>query len=187
MIGMEAVTALSGTLPSNVAAVFLAFVMARGALHKLKDPAFEGTLADYRLLPAALLPAAGPALIAAELAAAFALILPAARPWGAALAMALLALYAAAIAVNLLRGRREIDCGCGGPGELISWALVGRNLALIVLAAPSLYRPAIEDPAAYGLAALLATFAGVGMLCLSLILFESVAGRNAAIALRLTR
>ena len=37
--------------------------------------------------------------------------------------------YAGAIAVNLVRGRDRIDCGCGGVAgrERISWWLVGRN------------------------------------------------------------
>ena len=38
--------------------------------------------------------------------------------------------YAAAIGVNLLRGRVRIDCGCGGAAgrERLSWWLVGRNV-----------------------------------------------------------
>ena len=41
--------------------------------------------------------------------------------------------------INLARGRRYIDCGCGGPGQPISYGLVVRNGALMgfaVLAAP---------------------------------------------------
>jgi len=51
----------------------------------------------------------------------------------------LLAIYAAAIAVNLRRGRRELDCGCMGFGRRrsISPGMVWRNvvLALALLAA----------------------------------------------------
>jgi hypothetical protein len=48
---------------------------------------------------------------------------------------ALLTLYLGAIAINLARGRRSIDCGCLGPvgssGHGLSWWLAPRNLALI--------------------------------------------------------
>ena len=39
---------------------------------------------------------------------------------------ALMLVYAMAMAINLLRGRAWIDCGCGG-GESLSWLLVARN------------------------------------------------------------
>jgi len=52
-------------------------------------------------------------------------------------AAALFALYALAMSVNLLRGRSDVDCGCGGPyaaRQTISWSLVIRNLVLTVVA-----------------------------------------------------
>jgi hypothetical protein len=57
------------------------------------------------------------------------------RPVAAIGAMILLALYGAAIAINLNRGHVTIDCGCGGPGYGLSWLLVARNGALIAVAA----------------------------------------------------
>jgi hypothetical protein len=100
------------------------------ALAKLRDlRAFAAAVAGYRLLPTALAAPAATAFVAAELALAAALWSPlrAAAALGAA---ALLALYAAAIAVNLARGRRDIDCGCGGPlgRQTLSEGLVLRNL-----------------------------------------------------------
>jgi hypothetical protein len=101
------------------------------AFAKLRDPGgFAAAVAGYRLLPAALAAPAAGAFVAAELALAAALWSPlrAAAALGAA---ALLALYAAAIGVNLARGRRDIDCGCGGPlgRTALSEGLVLRNLA----------------------------------------------------------
>jgi hypothetical protein len=51
----------------------------------------------------------------------------------------LLIVYAAALATNLLRGRRQIDCGCGlsgaaGGEQPLSWWLVARNVVLASLA-----------------------------------------------------
>src|SRR5262249_43406760 len=48
----------------------------------------------------------------------------------------LLGLYAGAIAINLARGRRDIDCGCAGPAARrpISGWLVARNLVLAGIA-----------------------------------------------------
>jgi hypothetical protein len=46
--------------------------------------------------------------------------------------MTLLCVYSFSIAINLARGRREIDCGCLGPSKRspISIALLFRNAAL---------------------------------------------------------
>ncbi|USG67271.1 DoxX family membrane protein [Brevibacillus ruminantium] len=44
----------------------------------------------------------------------------------------LMLLYTLAITINLLRGRREISCGCGGMAgnHQLSWTLTIRNLAI---------------------------------------------------------
>jgi hypothetical protein len=56
---------------------------------------------------------------------------------------ALLLVYAAAMAVNIVRGRTHIDCGCLGFGTSrasLGWELVARNmlLAAVALAAAAL-------------------------------------------------
>lgn len=87
------------------------------ALPKLRRPAaFRAALAGYQLLPSRLLPAAGAGLAGAELLVAAGCALPPAAPAACLAGAALLALYTGAIAINLARGRRGIDCGCGGPG-----------------------------------------------------------------------
>lgn len=115
------------------AALGVLFVVA--AWHKLRDPRrFAATLGEYRLLPARFAPAAAACVVLAELGAVVALLL-----WprgGATAATALLAVYASAIAVNLARGRRHIDCGCGGPAarrEISAW-MVARNAVVAVTA-----------------------------------------------------
>ena len=76
-------------------------------------------------------PFASVAVPALELVAAGLLVLPGAAHAGLALATSLLCLFGAAIAVNLARGRTDIDCGCGGAAQKISAALLVRNLVLV--------------------------------------------------------
>jgi hypothetical protein len=54
--------------------------------------------------------------------------------------MGLLALFAAAMAVNIRRGRADIDCGCGESflRQTLSPVLVVRNIVLAALLVPSL-------------------------------------------------
>ncbi len=124
----------------------LAALFASAALHKLRDLAsFEAALADYQLLPTAARRASAWLLVASEIAAVAALL--AGSALGAGLAAALLAVYAGAVAANLARGRRHIDCGCAGPAlrQSLSGWLVARNLVLCAtslgLLAPEATRP----------------------------------------------
>jgi hypothetical protein len=116
-------------------ALALLFLVAAG--HKLRDLGhFRATLADYRLLPATLTRPAAVVVTGAELAVAAALIVPGPRRLGLAGAAGLLVVYAFAVAVNLARGRRDLDCGCAGPAarRAISGWLVARNAVLAVFA-----------------------------------------------------
>lgn len=115
----------------------LALLFGVAAGHKLAGRArFLAVLHNYDVVPVRLVPLAAMVIVAAEAAAALLLVLPAVRAYGALLAAALLAAYALVIAVNLLRGRTRIDCGCLGFGrhDRIAWTMVARNLALIGLA-----------------------------------------------------
>lgn len=112
----------------------LALLLAASALAKLRDPgAFAAAVGGYRLLPLSLARPAAAGIVAAEAVLAVALWVPALHVAAAAGVAGLLALYTLAIAWNLLRGRRDIDCGCGGPlgRRRISEALVARNAVLI--------------------------------------------------------
>ncbi|MEO0998656.1 MAG: MauE/DoxX family redox-associated membrane protein [Pseudomonadota bacterium] len=134
---MEAIVSLAAD-PGLLLALrwVLATVFVIGVAHKLAAPAdFVAALGNYELLPRALTAPVARVLIGFEAAAALALL--ADTRAGGGLAAALLVLYTLAIAVNLVRDRRNIDCGCAGPGvrrPLSGW-LVARNGALIALAA----------------------------------------------------
>jgi len=110
----------------------LALVFAGAAAHKLRDRSgFQDVLAAYDLLPPLLVPWMVGGLGLAEVAVAVGLV----GQWPpAALAAALLlAVYAVAMAVNLGRGRRLRDCGCGGRIRPLSWGLVARNVLLVAV------------------------------------------------------
>ncbi len=141
-----------------IARMALAAVFAAAALHAMRDWArFRGAVAEYRIGPGPLAQAAGWALPPAEAAVATALLIPATARAACAAGAALLLLFALGMAVNVARGRREIDCGCGGAdGQTLSWALVARN---VVLAAMLTAAATTAAPAAWG--------AAEGALCLA--------------------
>jgi hypothetical protein len=113
----------------------LAGVFASAALHKARDlDAFAAAVAAHRLVPEASVGVFARALALCEIAAAAGLLVPASAPLAAGLAAALLALYTSAIAINLARGRREIDCGCSARPQPLSGRLLARNAALGALA-----------------------------------------------------
>ena len=101
---------------------------------------FSAVLANYRLLPRALVTPAAALLPPVEMLVGILLLSAQIRPFGALAAIALLSLFAAAMAINLKRGRSEIDCGCGHSflKQNLSWLLVGRNAGIAALLIPSL-------------------------------------------------
>ena len=124
------------------AALGFALLLGTASWRKFSDlPAFTAVVADYRIVPQALLRPTGVVVAAVEAALA---MLWLAAPWyadaanGAGLGTAaLMAGYGAAIAANLVRGRSWIDCGCGG-GDQLTWGLVARNAVLAGLAVATL-------------------------------------------------
>lgn len=122
---------------SAIGRAALAALFAQAALHKLRDPpAFAAIVRGYRLAPEALAPAIAMGLGACELALVVVLVTPGAGPVAGAATAALLGVYSSAIGVNLARGRRDVDCGCLGPGRrqpISGWLLV-RNAVLVAAA-----------------------------------------------------
>jgi hypothetical protein len=113
--------AIGAIIQYAVAWLFLA-----AAVHKVRDLTdFRGIVATYRVLPDAFVGVATWTVVAVE----FAIGIGALLRQGAAFvgAAAVLLGYAALIGVNLLRGRRFIDCGCGGAAQPLSVGLVVRN------------------------------------------------------------
>ncbi len=115
----------------------LALLFAAAAWHKVSDRVrFGATLRAYRLLPPWLVAPVARLLPLAEAAIAIGFLYPLTRQAAVFAAVPLLIVYTVAIAANLARGRREIDCGCFASSArvpLSTW-LVVRNVILIVAA-----------------------------------------------------
>ena len=99
------------------------------ALHE-----FRAVLADYRVMPAMIVPVVAVALPLFETAIGLAWLFSNIELWLPT--TALLVLYTASISTNLMRGRVHISCGCGfgastKTDEALSWGLVIRNVILI--------------------------------------------------------
>ena len=119
--------AIGALLAGAFALLFLS-----AALHKLRNPErFAELFRAYQLLPEGLtrLWWLVPAL---ELTIGAGLLAQLSRSGACAAGAALLLGYAAAMAINLHRGRRDLACGCGGPDErraIAGW-MVWRNVIL---------------------------------------------------------
>jgi hypothetical protein len=115
---------------------FMALVFMTAAIGKLRHGSeFAGVLANYRLLPAALVTPLATAIPPFEVVLSVALVADARSALPIVTAMTLLALFGAAMAINLARGRRDIDCGCfqNHLKQTLRWALVARNAIMIAL------------------------------------------------------
>lgn len=123
-------------------AAALAGILLSGAIDKLiRFSRFESATAGYALLPTGLVRPFAALFVAAEALSGLLLLAPATRVMGGALAVAVLLLATSGIVANLARGRRDIDCGCGGFSDKaggLSWWLVLRNSLLMLLTAPAL-------------------------------------------------
>ena len=115
----------------------LAALIAAAALHKLSSwQEWPGLVRNYALLPDAVAGVAAVVLPGAEALTAGALVWPSTRTLGADAAVGLMVAYAAALQINLWRGRTTIDCGCFGSRlrqGIAPW-MVWRNLLLAGLA-----------------------------------------------------
>lgn len=146
---MQGIPLLDPVATSALSAV-LSVIFLTGAWQKLRDLAlFQANIDNYRLLPDGLAWPAAILLPLWELAAGALLLFDPTRMVGAVLAIGLLAIVTTAVAINLLRGRTEIDCGCGSLGghvgdQTLSWGLVARNALLAFAAVLTLREDAVR-------------------------------------------
>ena len=122
------------------ASVVVALLFAVAGIDKLRHrDLLPGVIANYRLLPQALVAPVAMLLPTGELVVAAGLVLGFA-PLAPLAAIALLLVFAAAMAINIGRGRRHIDCGCGHAGlrQKLGWGQVARNVILAGALVPAL-------------------------------------------------
>ena len=95
--------------------LFLALLFGFAAWSKLRNlSVFAEDLRGYRILSDGMVRMAAPGIALSEGALLLGLLLMPASPLPALGAVLLLLGYGGAIAINLLRGRRDLSCGCGG-------------------------------------------------------------------------
>ena len=170
------------------AQALLTVVFASSALGKLRTwDTFVGVVENFRIVPAVAVRPIAYALPLAELGVTIGVLSDATRRYAAMMAIALLAIFTAAVVVNLARGRRHIDCGCFGPSsrQTLSWWLVARNGALMLLAATLVPAVAAARPAhALDTVTGIAGAIGVVVLYLTLIQLRTAVPPGAGVSLR---
>ncbi len=133
---------------THMVAAALAMLLLVGAWQKLRDQlAFRTALEAYDIVPATSLSGVFAWLLpAGEVLAAITLVIDRTRTVGVVVGAVLLAVVTAAVIINLLRGRSDLGCGCGGieDEQTLSWALVARNGVLLALLAVVSLEPAVR-------------------------------------------
>lgn len=109
---------------------------------------FRGSVAAYRIGPEWSVMPLAILIPLAELASGLALVLGIGTTSAALTAFGLLLMFALAMAVNLLRGRSHIDCGCfqSSSRQTLDWRLVTRNGILCGVAVVLMLSPASGVP-----------------------------------------
>lgn len=122
------------------ARVVLAFRLILGALFiwaavgKLPDmAAFAQDVANYRLVPAVLVPFVAAAVVGIELLAGIALVTGWMARAAAIVLAGLLGVFTVFLAQALLRGI-DLRCGCFGGDEPATWWTVARDVAMLAAA-----------------------------------------------------
>lgn len=118
-------------------------LMAAGALKLTDRHTFVEVVRNFRVLPENLVGAMALMIPIVEVFLSLLLILGLLQQWSLIIASSVFILFGLAVAVNLLRGRRNISCGCfgGGRNHRLTWSLVVRNIVLAGLAASAAAGP----------------------------------------------
>jgi uncharacterized membrane protein YphA (DoxX/SURF4 family) len=116
--------------------LILSYVFVVASFHKWQNMSeFRQTLSDYRVVPERLLSLFIYSIPALEMITGVALLIPIGSGLAAIFASVLLFVYMFAIGINLLKGRRSIDCGCGGTEQrqnISEWLLLRNGLLLFL-------------------------------------------------------
>ena len=129
-----------------LARLALGAIFLYAAATKVPDMAgFARDVANYRLLPAALVPFVAAGVVGIELVVGAALVAGLWARAAALVAAGMLVVFVAGISQALLRGI-DLRCGCFGGDEAADWWTVLRDLAMLVPALVVLFPPAPRRP-----------------------------------------
>lgn len=134
-----------------------ALILISAGLAKIqRTKRFKDTLSEYRIMPAAMVGPVAALLPPAEIGLGIALLAPAGNAISALLAAGLFLAFAMAIAINLSRGRKSIDCGCSltSHDQPIRPAMVFRNLGLTAMLIAAAFAPPVHSLANGAIAAI---------------------------------
>jgi len=125
-------------LMSITSALFMCWLFAEAGIHKLNpnNSSYYSTLiADYGWASPQLAGLIAKAVGFVEIIVALAIVYPATRGEAAIVAALILSGYLLHMAYQLYRGRRDLDCGCSGPGGQLKMSghLLVRNLILVAV------------------------------------------------------
>jgi uncharacterized membrane protein YphA (DoxX/SURF4 family) len=160
---------------------------------KLAHPGhFRQAIRDYQLIPLLDRKLVLSTILAygfpiAELAAGLGLVSGLLLVPALLIAITLMCIFSTAMALNLMRGRTDLSCHCGGAigDHRISWWLVGRNglllsgflFLLLTPADPVTVATLLDDPSAISISMLknivLPVVLLVGTVCVVLVLFNA--------------
>jgi len=124
--------------------IFGVLLFGAAAFSKLRHfDEFVSIVARYLTMPLSVARIAAVMVLGLEILTVGLLCLPVAGHAGAVLAISLLLLFAVAMALALLRGETQLDCGCMSTAlrQRVRWTLVVRNVLMALLFLPMLTRP----------------------------------------------
>jgi hypothetical protein len=156
----------------KVISIGFGLLLLNAARHKLSDrKSFMATLGDYQLMPATVLKPAVWLIIGSECVLGCAWFAASAESAAVAACATSLLLtgYTLAIAINLLRGRVYVSCGCGlsnsaADGQSLSWGLVLRNILLVLIALLAALPGSTRALGVFDIATLIATLPAMVLL-----------------------
>ena len=127
---------LTNPLSLILARILVAFVLLTSAYGKLSRPChFISVIQTYQLLPKSLVRPFASALPWSEVIIGLLLVLGWQTYHAAVTGASLMTIFILAIAINLARGRTELECGCFGARhwEKIGWKVMARDVILLLV------------------------------------------------------
>ena len=161
------------------------------SLPKLREPlTFSSAVTAYKILPSRWTRPFALFLPWLELTLGLLLLFGWQTRFAALASAGLFLLFLVAMGINLVRGRKDLDCGCSGKkhSQKIGWKTIARNMVLILLALPVAFWGggflALDNQSPMVQAFVLETLifnsllplalSGVGLVCLSRLLKQTV-------------